>query len=80
MSFTFAVPMNMVQLHKSRHYNKRRHQDKSAIFIIKFMHKYTNGSISDLIILVEHQLNGIHKFVKKYSSISNKKTELNNNK
>ena len=80
MSFIFVVQMNMVQLHKSRLYNKRRHQDKSVIFIIKFMHKYINGSISDLIILAEHQLSGIHKFVKKYSSTSNKKTELNSNK
>lgn len=64
MYFIFVELMNMVQQHRSRHYNKKRHQDKFATFITKFMHLFINGLILDLIILEELQHNGILKFVK----------------
>ncbi len=64
MYFTSVELMNMVPQHKSKPYNKKRHQDKFVTFIIKFMHLFINGLILDLIISVELLHNGILKFVK----------------
>jgi hypothetical protein len=63
---TSVVLMNMVQLLKSKPWNKKRLLNKFAIIIIKFMLISINGLILALISLEEHQLIGILKFVNKY--------------
>lgn len=67
MCYMYVVLTNMVQLLRLKHYNKKRRQNKFVIFIIKYMLKFINGLILDLIILEEQVLNGIRKSVRKYS-------------
>jgi hypothetical protein len=58
MYFTYAELMSMVQLQKSRLWNKRKHQRKSAISTSKYTLKFTNGLISASITSEEQVPNG----------------------
>lgn len=76
MSYMYVVLINMEQPQKLRHFNKKRHLNKFVTITMPFIEKFMSGSISGLIILVELVLNGMLKFVNKFSLISKKMVEF----
>ena len=76
MSYMSVVLINMEQLQKLRHFNKKRHLNKFVTITMPFIERFMSGSISGLIILVEQVLNGMLKFVNKFSLIFKKMVEF----
>ena len=67
MYFMFVGLINMVQLLKLKLYKKIRHLNKFVIIIMLFIGMCMSGLILGLIILGGRVLNGMLRFVKKFS-------------